>query len=166
MLGNIMPKRLLSVPLLLAAGSLLAQTPATPAFEVATIKPAAPIEPAKLLSGQTHVGLKTDAGRVDIGFLSLSDLIRIAYRIKPYQLSGPNWLSSQRWDIMAKIPDGASADQVPEMLQTLLADRFKLAVRRTNTDHPLYALIQGKSRARSGARGHCRRPSRHRGRNR
>jgi len=131
--------------LLTLAGCAFAQTPAAPAFEVATIKAAPPLDPAKIASGQMHLGMKTDAGRVDIGFVSLSDLIRLAYKIKPYQLSGPDWLSSARWDIMAKIPDGASADQVPEMLQTLLADRFKLTIHRTTTEHPVYALVEGKN---------------------
>jgi uncharacterized protein (TIGR03435 family) len=130
---------------LLLTGGAFAQAPAAPAFEVATIKPAPPLDPAKIAAGQLHIGMKTDAGRVDIGFLSLSDLIRVAYKIKPYQLTGPDWLSSARWDIMAKIQDGASADQVPEMLQTLLADRFKLAVHRTNTEHSVYALVVGKN---------------------
>lgn len=130
--------------LALFAAAAFAQTPA-PAFEVATIKPAPPLDPAKIAAGQLHIGMKTDAGHVDIGFLSLSDLIRLAYKIKPYQLSGPDWLSSTRWDILAKVPDGASADQVPEMLQTLLEDRFKLAIHRTNTEHSVYALVVGKN---------------------
>ena len=127
----------------MAAGAL-AQTPAAPAFEVATIRPAPPLDPAKLVSGQMHVGITTDAGRVDIGSLSLADLIRTAYRIKPYQLSGPDWMRTQRWDVIAKIPDGASADQMPEMLQALLADRFHLVVHRSNTEHPVYALVAAK----------------------
>ena len=89
--------------------------------------------------------MNTDAGRVDIGFFSLADLIRTAYRVKPYQLSGPGWMSEQRWDIQATIPEGASADQVPEMLQTLLADRFKLTIHRSTTEHSIYALIVGKN---------------------
>ncbi len=123
-----------------------AQAPAAaPAFEVATIKPAPPLDPSKIATGQLHLGMSTDAGRVDIGFLSLSDLIRTAYRVKPYQLSGPGWMSEQRWDIQATIPEGASADQVPEMLQALLADRFKLTIHRSTTEHSIYALIVGKN---------------------
>jgi uncharacterized protein (TIGR03435 family) len=92
-----------------------------------------------------HLGMKTDAARVDIGFLSLADLIRIAYRVKPYQISGPDWMSAQRFDIQAKMPDGSSTDQIPEMLQALLAERFKLALHRDDTEHAVYALIVGKS---------------------
>ena len=122
------------------------QTPApAPAFEVASIKLSPPLDVNALISGKMHVGMKTDAARVDIGFLSLADLLRIAYRVKPYQISGPDWMATQRFDIQAKMPDGSSTDQVPEMLQALLAERFKLALHRDATEHPVYALIVGKS---------------------
>jgi len=140
----------LAVTLALSGYSALCQTPpaaspAAPAFEVASIKPSPPLDPQAILSGKMHVGMKTDASRVDIGFLSLADLIRVAYNVKPYQISGPDWMGSQRFDIQAKIPDGASTDQVPQMLQALLAERFKLVVHRENTEHSVYGLIVGKS---------------------
>jgi uncharacterized protein (TIGR03435 family) len=77
--------------------------------------------------------------------MSLSDLIRTAYRMKPYQVSGPDWMASQRFDIMAKMPEGASKDKVPEMLQALLADRFKMTVHRESKEFPAYALVVGKN---------------------
>jgi len=46
----------------------------------------------------------------------------VAYRIKDYQVSGPDWLAGARFDIVAKLPEGATRDQAPEMLQALLAD--------------------------------------------
>lgn len=143
----ILKKRLLNgAAALFITQIAFAQAPtAAPAFEVATIKPAPALDPSKIATGQLHLGMNTDAGRVDIGFFSLADLIRTAYRIKPYQLSGPGWMSDQRWDIEAKIPEGASADQVPEMLQALLADRFKLTIHRSTTEHSIYALIVGKN---------------------
>ena len=125
---------------------LLAQPPATaPEFEVASIKPAPPIEPQKIVAGTLHVGMSVDAARVDIGSLSLADLIRIAYRMKPYQVSGPDWMGAQRFNILAKMPEGASKDKVPEMLQALLADRFKLTAHRESKDLPAYALVVGKN---------------------
>jgi uncharacterized protein (TIGR03435 family) len=127
-------------------GALLAQTP-EPAFEVASIRPAPPITElaAQIRSGKAHVGMSIDGARADFGFVSLADLIVQAYRIKPYQLTGPDWMKQQRFDVTAKIPDGASKDQVPEMLQSLLADRFKLAVRRETKELPVYALVVGKN---------------------
>ena len=65
---------------MLAAVSAWAQAPAaTPAFEVASIKVAVPPNPADVMAGKLHVGMKVDGARVDIGFMSLSDLIRTAY---------------------------------------------------------------------------------------
>lgn len=135
--------------MLLAAGILLGQ-PAAPKleFEVASVKAAPPIQ-AQVASGKIHVGMKIDGARVDIGSMSLSDLIPVAFKVKAYQVSGPAWmtadiLSAQRFDIMAKMPEGATAEQVPEMLQALLADRFKLTFHRENKEHAMYALVVAK----------------------
>lgn len=131
---------------LLVTAAALAQAPASPPqFEVASIKEA-PDLMSQFTSGKTpHLGMKVDGARVDIGAMSLSDLIRTAYKVKPYQVSGPSWMSTQRWDIMARIPDGVSKDQVPEMLQALLAERFKLTIHRETKDHTEYALTVAKS---------------------
>jgi uncharacterized protein (TIGR03435 family) len=127
---------------MVAAGAVFAQAPA---FEVASIKASPQITPAQIMSGQIHVGMTIDAARVDIGFSSLADLIRTAYRVKPHQVTGPDWMSAQRFDIVAKIPEGASKEQVPEMLQALLAERFKLAIHRDSKEQTVYALVVGKS---------------------
>ena len=135
----------MSAGLVLAAGAALGQTPvAGPAFEVASVKPAGPLDAGQLRSGQRHVGMSIDAARVDIGSLSLADLIRIAYRVKPNQISGPDWMASERFDVLAKLPEGASRDQVPEMLQALLAERFKLAVHREVKEVGVSSLVVAK----------------------
>ena len=121
---------------------LAAQT--LPQFEVASIKPAPPIEPQKIVGGKMHIGMSIDAARVDIGNLSIADLIRIAYSVKPHQVSGPDWLGGQRFDIVATIPEGVPSSRVPEMLQSLLADRFKLTLHRENKEQNIYALVEGK----------------------
>jgi uncharacterized protein (TIGR03435 family) len=77
--------------------------------------------------------------------MSLADLIRVAYRVKAYQVSGPDWMATERFDVLAKLPEGASREQVPEMLQALLAERFKLAVHRESKEHAVYALVVGKN---------------------
>lgn len=128
-----------------AVVSVAPGTSPTPlAFEVATIKLALPIQ-QQALSGKMHVGVNVDGARVDIGGLSLMDLIGIAYKVKSHQISGPDWLAVDRFDIMGKIPDGVDKDKMPEMLQALLADRFKLTFHRENKDHQIYALVVGKN---------------------
>jgi uncharacterized protein (TIGR03435 family) len=77
--------------------------------------------------------------------VSLRDIIRNAYRLKDYQISGPAWISSERYDVVAKLPADSSRDQIPEMLQTLLAERFKLTVHRESKDLPAFALVVGKN---------------------
>jgi uncharacterized protein (TIGR03435 family) len=118
--------------------------PSGPAFEVATIKPAPQITAAMAAAGQLHVGMKVDSARVDIGYTSLAELIRYAFEVKLHQISGPEWMSDQRWDVLAKIPDGAPASQVPQMLQALLAERFGMKVHRESKEMRVYGLEVAK----------------------
>ena len=127
---------------LIAAGLALAQTPLS--FEVASVKPGGPMDPAAIMAGKMRIGMKIDAARVDIGMLSLSDLMRIAYKVKSYQIQGPEWMTGERFNISAKLPDGAKEEQVPEMLQTLLAERFKVAIHRQSKEQNVYALTVAK----------------------
>ncbi len=123
--------------LALVAGILLAQGPA---FEVASIRPASPPTPETLRSGQFHRGAKIDAARLDFGYVSLADLLPYAFRVKQYQISAPAWTRDSRWNILANLPAGSSQDQAPEMLQALLADRFKMAMHREKREQPVYEL--------------------------
>jgi len=138
--------------------SLLALAAATapgqnqPAFEVTSIRPAPQPTVEAMRSGQAHFGVKVDRARVDFGGVSLTDLIARAYRVRSFQVSGPDWMKSARFDILAKLPEGASPDQVPEMLQTLLAERFKLTLHRDAKEFPAYALIVGKDGPKLTAR--------------
>jgi len=74
-------------------------------------------------------------------------LIQLAYQVEEDQLSGPAWLVHPRpfevplVDIQAKLPAGATRGQVPEMLQALLAERFKLRIHRETQQRPIYALV-------------------------
>jgi uncharacterized protein (TIGR03435 family) len=85
-----------------------------------------------------------DAGRVNYTNVSLMNIITNAYKVKEHQVTGPAWLNSERFDVTAKLPAGATRDQVPEMLQTLLADRFKLTLHKENKVLPAYALTPAK----------------------
>lgn len=116
------------------------QASASPSFEVASIKPSAP-QPM----GMMRVMMNTDAGMIRYTNVSLKDVIRAAYRVKDFQIDGPDWLGGTRFDIVAKFPSGATRDQVPEMLQSLLADRFKLTLHRNTKEHGIYALLVGKN---------------------
>jgi uncharacterized protein (TIGR03435 family) len=129
----------------LAEAQTAPPAPARPlAFEVASIKPAQELNAARLMSGQQRITVHEDAARVDFADISLAELIRSAYRVKLYQISGPDWISTTRFDVSAKLPDGAKTDQVPEMMQTLLAERFHLALHNASKEMAVYALVAGK----------------------
>jgi uncharacterized protein (TIGR03435 family) len=128
---------------LLFAAAAWAQT--DPAFEVASVKKADPLDVNTVTSGQMNLGMTIDAARVDIRALSLTELLRMAYKVKTFQISGPAWLGIDRFDINAKMPPGATRDQVPEMVQALLAERFGLTLHRSTTEQSVYALTVVRS---------------------
>lgn len=111
-----------------------------PAFEVASIKQAAPQAPGRMM-----VRMGGDPGRVDYANVSLKDVLARAYNMKRFQVNGPSWLDSERYDITAKVPDGVKPEQIPAMLQVLLAERFKMATHKETKEQPVYALVIGKS---------------------
>jgi len=79
-----------------------------------------------------------------LGSITLTDVVRRAFRVPGDQVVGPDWIKSQRFDIQAKLPAGASVDQVPEMLQTLLEERFGMKIHHDEKVLPIYALTLGK----------------------
>ena len=124
----------------------LGQIAGVPAFEVASINEARPPSTIEnIQAAQFHIGISIDGSRADYGFMSLADLIPYAFRVQPHQVSGPSWMNETRWDILAKIPQGQPAGRAPEMMQNLLAERFKLSMHRQNREQSVYALVVGKS---------------------
>jgi uncharacterized protein (TIGR03435 family) len=124
----------IAVGILLFPGALFAQNP-RPGFEVASIRASADARPQAVAA----------AGRVDgaqfrIAGLTLKDYISQAYGLKLNQISGPDWITTDRFDIVATLPEGGLPDQVPAMLQSLLEDRFELKAHREKKDFPVYAL--------------------------
>jgi len=137
------------IAFLFVTGACLAQSAPKPSFEVASVKQAEPMDAQKLIAaaqagGRMPVGPHVTPGRAEYRFMSLTALIAYAYKINAAQISGPEWLPSVQWDIVAKMPEGASAEDAPAMLQTLLEERFKLSVHRQSKDQPVLALVLGK----------------------
>ena len=118
----------------------LAQTPAPRLeFEVASIRPVAPQE------ARVDIGMHIDGSQVRFNFLSVRECMRIAWQMKDYQILGPDWVASDRFNISAKLPAGnATADQINEMLRNLITDRFKLTYHMDKRDVAVYALLPGK----------------------
>jgi uncharacterized protein (TIGR03435 family) len=119
------------------ASGALAQPSAGPSFDVASIRP------AQQPGAAVNLGLRIDGAQFR-ATLALKDFIRMAYRVKFYQVSGPDWLASEWFDIAATVPAGSTQGQVPEMLQSLLAERFRMRLHRDKKEFPVYALEVGK----------------------
>ena len=124
----------MTIPILVACSAF-----AQPRFEVASIRPSAPTP-----EGQVNVGVHIDGAQIRVVALTLRDYLGIAYRMKVAMISGPDWTASERFDISATLPAGSQADQLPEMFQALLADRFHLKSHTEKKELPVYALIPGK----------------------
>jgi uncharacterized protein (TIGR03435 family) len=82
--------------------------------------------------------------------MDLRRLIVLAYGVKPFQVDGPDWLQTDRFDITARFPQGyPKPRQGPNpalriMLRNMLADRFKLVVHRETREMPAYGLVVAK----------------------
>src|SRR5262249_811349 len=130
---------LFGTAMFLAAGSSFGQGPS---FEVASIKPSQPIDPTTVQSGHLHRGMMIDGARVHIRRFRLAQLIMEAWGVEMYEIQGPSGLKTgQPFDVVASLPEGATKEQVPAMLQKLLADRFKLQVHFDKQPHEVYALV-------------------------
>jgi uncharacterized protein (TIGR03435 family) len=87
-----------------------------------------------------------DPTRYSFGRATLHDLLYTAWNLEDYQqISGPGWLASEPYDIEAKIPPGTTKDQFRQMLQNLLAERFKLKLHVESRDFPVFELVVGKN---------------------
>lgn len=125
---------------LLAAGAAFAQTPDSgPSFEVASVKVSPPLPP-----GQFKIRIGGDPGTVDYHGIHLKNVIARAYGVKENQVQGPDWLDSERFEIVAKIAPNTPPAQINLMLQNLLAERFQLKTHREKKVLPVYALIVAK----------------------
>jgi len=125
-------------------------------FEVAAVKPNK--------SGPGPVRIQTSpGGRFTATNVTVKNLIQFAYRLQPFQVvGGPDWLNSNRFDIVAKGDESDDGNQfltdqqserpsrVQQRVQSLLADRFRLMVRTETTEQPMYWLVLARSDGRLG----------------
>jgi uncharacterized protein (TIGR03435 family) len=107
-------------------------------FDVASVKRMPP--PV----GGVRSSMDLKPGRLTCSNVNLRKLIVQAYSVKDFQLPGPDWLSSEIYDISATMPPATSTDQVLLMMQRLLADRFQLVLHHQTREVPMYSLVVGK----------------------
>ena len=137
-------KKLLLMLGVMASATLAAQSapPAAPAadprFEVASVK--------RNTSGDTFMSFgMPPGGRLTLINVPVRQLIVRAYQVQPYQvIGGPSWITSDRFDITAKGEDTATPPQLNAMLQSLLAERFKLKIQKEPRQSDVYRLVKAR----------------------
>ena len=132
----------------LAVGAILilacaARGQSLPMFEAASIR--------RNLSREMNTRIDISGGRLTITNASLKTLIRNAYGILSFQLAGEQrWIDTEMYDIVATTGSGGSIspDRFPLLLQSLLADRFRLMVHWVTREESVYALVSDKNGAK------------------
>jgi uncharacterized protein (TIGR03435 family) len=115
-------------------GVLAAQTAANTTFEAASVKPVP-------FNSSEPIDLKFLPGRFLATNVTLDLLIEQAYGIEPRQLvGGPAWIHADRFDVTGTTGGDVARDQVMLMLQSFLADRFKLQIARETQTGTVYTL--------------------------
>jgi uncharacterized protein (TIGR03435 family) len=130
---------------ILAGGLVQAQAPSavSPTFDAASIK--------VNRSAETGGGFGVRGGQLSVRNYTLFSIVRNAYMLQPYQIvGGPEWINTDRFDIVARPPDGVPQAQLIEMVKSLLADRFRLRVHMESRSLPIYALVMARPDGRLG----------------
>ena len=117
-----------------SASSLRAQSPA---FEASTVKVNNSGENAAVFPNLKR-------GTFTARNVSLRSLLRTAYDLSESRITGPDWLDSARYDLAAKSPQGVPDTDLMPMLQTLLKDRFHLAVHREMKEMQVFDMVVAK----------------------
>jgi uncharacterized protein (TIGR03435 family) len=137
----------LTVALLVSYGltvcrSTLAQPAASePKFEVASVRRGVPPKAGEAV-GLWRGGPGTSSPtRVTGRLVTLRQVLRIAYDLRPFQIAGPGWLDSERYDIDVLVPLGATIEEYWRMLRGLLAERFRVKLHHDVKDFPFYDLV-------------------------
>jgi uncharacterized protein (TIGR03435 family) len=118
-------------------------TDALPAFDLADVHGSAKVANPYMRGGLLR------AGRYEVRTASMVDLIAAAYGVDADKvLGGPQWVATERFDIIAKAPPTTPPETVKLMLQTLLADRFKLVLHKDTKTFQSFALMPGKGKTK------------------
>ena len=124
------------------SASIAASSTAT--FEVASVKP------NKSGDGRVMMAMPP-TGRITATNIPARLLLQQAYQVQPFQIIGaPNWTTSDRFDIVAKAPDGTAPELYRPMMRNLLVDRFKLKAHMETRDMPIYALVLARADGKLG----------------
>jgi uncharacterized protein (TIGR03435 family) len=115
-------------------------------FEEASVRPSAPVpKQGGVYFGPPIGGPGTpDPGHITWSYATLRNLLMTAYDVDAYQISGPTWLGSERYDVVAKVPAGATKEQVNVMWRNLLAERFGVTLHHESKEFQVEELVVAK----------------------
>jgi uncharacterized protein (TIGR03435 family) len=132
--------------ILLAGVSVFGQTADSLTFEVASVKRSPPPDPSgRVFFGPPRGGPGTpDPGQITWTNAALRSILMTAFDVQTYQINAPDWLSTERYDIVAKVPAGATKAQVNGMWQNLLKERFGLMVHHESKEFQVDELTVAK----------------------
>jgi uncharacterized protein (TIGR03435 family) len=131
-----------------ACASAFGQPAESLTFEVASVKPSPPVPPGGrgVCLGPLRGGPGTpDPGQITWTYAALRGLRMTAYDVKTYQVNGPAWLGSQRYDIVVKVPAGATKAQVNAIWQSVLTERFGVTLHHESKEFQVEELVVAKS---------------------
>lgn len=135
---------LVSIALFACCGGVAQTAEDTPAFEAASLKPAAPRPADRSLLGIKGGPGTEDPTRFTVTYMPLQSLLMEAYGLKSYQIVGLT-LDGPRFDIVATLPKGATREELHKMLGKLLNERFNLRFHWESREVSAYALLVGKN---------------------
>jgi uncharacterized protein (TIGR03435 family) len=123
---------------------LLSAAAAQPVFDVASVR----VSQSGRGEGDWRDDIQASPGSVIMRNVTLKTAIRWAYHVMDYQVTGPDWIGSDRYNISGKSAEPVAEDQLRLMLQTLLAERFQLAFHRQTKELHAYEMVVAKSGAK------------------
>ena len=126
--------------------SVFGQTTDSLTFEVASVKRSPPPDPnGRVFFGPPRGGPGTpDPGQITWTNAALRNIVMTAYDVQTYQVTAPDWMNTERYDIVAKVPAGATKAQVNVMWQNLLKERFGMVVHHESKEFPVDELTVAK----------------------
>jgi len=132
------------IPMALVCLAAQGQTP-RPTFEVASVKPATALGPMGLRADRKGGPGTPDPGTYTCQNCPVTWVLDEAYDLQPFEYVGPEWPQTVRFDFAAKVPAGTTKEAFRAMLQSLLAERFKLAVHREKKEMQVYELTVARN---------------------
>jgi uncharacterized protein (TIGR03435 family) len=122
---------------ILAGVLLISAAVGQPAFDVASVR-------SSEGGGSRRENVQVSPGSLSMRNVTLKSAIRWAYHVMDYQVTGPDWINFERYDISAKAADAAGDKELQLMLQALLAERFKLALHRETKELACFVMVAAK----------------------